>query len=215
MTKRLSIHDVAWKGNATKVSKFLKAGIDPNIRDELGRCPIHYCADNGHVEAVKVLLRAGADINARCLDNKNTALYIATGYGHAALARFLLAAGANANVTCGHQQLTPMHMGCINKHYDLVRELVEAGGDLTVKTVYGSTVLHAAVLNGVVEAAKFLVSLPGINLNVRDKQVTRERYKRTRSGIKSFSSCMVHSYPSELSQHPQIATGGPACHAST
>lgn len=170
MTKRLSIHDVAFKGNSARVAKFLKAGIHADVRDSTGRCPIHHCASNGHAEVARVLIRAGANLDIQCRDHNNTALFIACGYGHTALAKVLIAAGANPNLTCGENQLTAMHMGCINKHYDLVRELVEAGGDLTIRTAYGSTVLHAAVSNRVFDPCRFLISLPGVNLDVRDKQ---------------------------------------------
>ena len=55
---------------------------------------MHRAAYNNSLEAVKVLLAHGADVNARD-DYSNTALHYAASYGHDALAQALLGAGAD------------------------------------------------------------------------------------------------------------------------
>ena len=57
---------------------------------------MHRAAYNNSLEAVKVLLAHGADVNARD-DYSNTALHYAASYGHDALAQALLGAGADIN----------------------------------------------------------------------------------------------------------------------
>ncbi len=62
-----------------------------------GLAPIHLAARQGHLESVKALLDAGADLNQPSAGDKITPLIIATMNGHFDLARLLLDKGANPN----------------------------------------------------------------------------------------------------------------------
>lgn len=51
-----------------KVKRFgtsFSEGYDLSLQDEYGETPLHYAAENGNFDNVKVLVRAGADINLR------------------------------------------------------------------------------------------------------------------------------------------------------
>ena len=47
------------------LEKMLQCPRNPNFRDETGWSPLHYAAANGHVEAMRLLLEAGAEKDAR------------------------------------------------------------------------------------------------------------------------------------------------------
>ena len=47
------------------LEKMLQRPRNPNFRDERGWSPLHYAAANGHVEAMRLLLEAGAEKDAR------------------------------------------------------------------------------------------------------------------------------------------------------
>jgi ankyrin repeat protein len=80
------------------------AGIDRQyLYNELvgtqgGLAPLHFAARQGHVEAAKALLAAGAPVNQRSAGDKTTPLLIATLNGRFDLARFLLDNGADPNL---------------------------------------------------------------------------------------------------------------------
>lgn len=63
-----------------------------------GLTPLHYAARHNHVEAAKLLLKAGAKVNAREA-NDITPLLMAIGSGNAAVAIFLLENGSDVNAT--------------------------------------------------------------------------------------------------------------------
>jgi ankyrin repeat protein len=63
-----------------------------------GLTPLHYAARHNHVEAARLLLQAGAKVNAREA-NDITPLLMAIGSGNAAVAIFLLEHGSDVNAT--------------------------------------------------------------------------------------------------------------------
>ncbi len=103
------IHDAARLGTAAEVDKLLKA--NPTLRDArnpLGATPLHYAAMNLDSGPLKVLLAAGADVNARDKED-TTPLHMAAYATRSENARLLLEAGADVNAkTTGGR--TPLSM---------------------------------------------------------------------------------------------------------
>jgi ankyrin repeat protein len=91
------IHDVARMGGGADIQKILQA--NPAMRDArtgLGSTPLHLAATNPDVTAVKALLAAGADVNAKDMDG-NTPLHMAAYTNKIEAAKVLLEAGADVN----------------------------------------------------------------------------------------------------------------------
>lgn len=91
------IHEAARTGSAADVDKLLRA--DPKLRDlrnALGATPLHYAALNLDSGPLKVLLAAGADVNARDRED-HTPLHMAAYATRSENARLLLEAGADVN----------------------------------------------------------------------------------------------------------------------
>lgn len=103
------IHDAARMGSGADVARIIKE--NPAMRDArtgLGSTPLHLAATNPDVSALKALLAAGADVNAKDMDG-NTALHMAAYTNRIEAAKILLEAGADVNIktTAGR---TPMAM---------------------------------------------------------------------------------------------------------
>lgn len=91
----LPIHQLAREGSGADVSTLLKA--DPALRDvrtPLGSTPLHLAAMNPDRSAMKALLDAGADVNARDADG-STPIHMAAYASRPQHARQLLEAGAD------------------------------------------------------------------------------------------------------------------------
>ena len=60
----LMLHRPAESGNAAVLETMLGCGFNPEAKDKDNVTPLHRAAMGGHVEAVQVLLKYGADVNA-------------------------------------------------------------------------------------------------------------------------------------------------------
>lgn len=85
----------------------------------------------GDVEAVRRMLRDGADVNARDKHGQ-TGLMIAAHQGRRELVRTLLGAGAAPDHTAKYG-LSAVMLAVINGDAEIVRMLADAGADLTIR----------------------------------------------------------------------------------
>jgi ankyrin repeat protein len=91
--------------------------------------PIVDAAEQGHIEVVKLLLSAGADINQTGGIFGSSALFAASRNGHKEIVCQLLSAGADANQT-GGQFGSALYAASENGHKEVVCELLCAGADV-------------------------------------------------------------------------------------
>jgi Ankyrin repeats (many copies) len=101
---RAVIVDAAATRPAGTIALMLGLGFSPNARNDLGEQPLHSAAYSGNAEVVRLLLRAGADVDARDARFDSTPLTFATvGSGEqvgkpgdwAGAVRLLIEAGAS------------------------------------------------------------------------------------------------------------------------
>ncbi|OXU18737.1 hypothetical protein TSAR_000687 [Trichomalopsis sarcophagae] len=63
---RITVLQIAiWKGQACLLDLLQQKGIDVNSTDKLGRCGLHYAAQQGNVNIVRWLLQHGALVNSK------------------------------------------------------------------------------------------------------------------------------------------------------
>jgi len=100
--QHLMLHRPAESGNAAVLETMLACGFEPDARDKERVTPLHRAAMGGHVEATRVLLRHGADVNS--LDGMFSApplvwavegrSHAQPGADHVGVARLLIDAGS-------------------------------------------------------------------------------------------------------------------------
>ncbi len=116
---------------------------------------LHFASFDGHVALVRLLLDAGAQIEAK--DNGGaTPLYGASQEGHLEAARLLLACGAavDEGTNDGSNSLMiASEMG----HIDVVRELLAHGAAINARADVGRTPLISACAKGHLAAATLLL----------------------------------------------------------
>jgi ankyrin repeat protein len=117
--------------------------------------PLADAAMKGDKEAVKNLLKQGADIGVAQGDGM-TALHWAAERGDAELAQLLIVAGANVQAVTRIGLYTPLHLAAKAGSADVAKLIINAGADVNAKAdPSGATPIHLAALAG---------SAPVINL---------------------------------------------------
>ncbi len=114
-------------GQTDLVTEFVKAGLDPDIRNDKGHTALILAAYNGHAETVRALLAAGAKPDLR--DGKgSTALAGVAFKGDLPCARILLDHGAGIDVP-NHIGRTPLIFAAMFNRDSMVTFLLEHGAD--------------------------------------------------------------------------------------
>jgi ankyrin repeat protein len=113
-------------------------------------------AQRGDVEAVRALLRQGADVNAAQGDGM-TALHWAASAGNVALIDVLVYAGAHVEATTRLGDYRPLHLASRAGHAGAIQQLLESGARVDVRASTGVTPLHYAAAAGRAEALEALL----------------------------------------------------------
>lgn len=108
-----------------------------------GRTALHLAADAGHKAMVELLLKGGANVNARDRIGR-TPLFDAVDRGYLAVAQVLLANGADANAA-SNMKTTPLHQAVSSGSKALIDLLLANQADLNAQPGQDSTPLMAAV----------------------------------------------------------------------
>ncbi|CAG0911339.1 unnamed protein product, partial [Cyprideis torosa] len=128
--------------------------------------PLHVACFSGHTPCVDLLLRAGADINARTRHGLTPLHYCSEG-GHSAVVLLLLGRGAEVDRR-EEMGMTPLYLACSEGHVSVARELVAHGADVNARDRGGCTPLIGASYGGHVETVEFLVREAKADLEGRE-----------------------------------------------
>jgi len=146
---------------------FLKHSVNKSnldTRDGRGATLLMHAAAYGSIEAMKILLDAGADVNAANDFNVTALLWCAR---DAAKARLLIEHGANVNVQ-SKQGRTPLMLASIRDGgSDIVALLLSKGADVKARDNRGDTALGLAAEVGDVAIMRLLLA-KGADVTVRN-----------------------------------------------
>ncbi|MYC91492.1 MAG: hypothetical protein F4X15_08490 [Gemmatimonadetes bacterium] len=133
--------------------------------------PVADAAERGDLEAVRALLRQGADVNTAQSDGM-TALHWAASNNDIAIAKALLYAGATYRATTRIGGYTPLHLASRGGHAEVARLILEDGADPDILTSTGVTAMHFAADADAAEVIEALAAHGG-DVDARDSFAER------------------------------------------
>ncbi|XP_031631788.1 carboxypeptidase A4-like [Contarinia nasturtii] len=172
--------DAVKKNDLIGLSKLITSHVDVNERDNGGMTGLHWAAENGHIEAAKMLIENNAEIDAR--DNYfNTPLHIACSHDFFEMIELLIDRGAHIHApnlnklyplklcTISIENLRPCLLKAAEKGHKLfdavesgdlklVQKLIGQGVNINFGNPCGETALNVAILKGNKTMAGWLVN---------------------------------------------------------
>ena len=110
-----------------------------------GWTPLHLGAFFGKIDAARLLLNKGAQVNARSTNQmENLPLHAAAAGRHADVVKLLLDRGASVNAR-QHGGWTPLHSAAQNGDLESARALIAAGADVHTRADNNQTALDLAL----------------------------------------------------------------------
>ena len=157
-----------WAGPA-EVKELLARGADPNAKNDGGVAALIPATDN--LEMTRLVVEAGADVNARTEDGSSALMVVARRAGAVPVAAYLLEKGADIGAATA-DGITALHRAAQSGDVDMIKLLVERGANVNAQPKSGPVPLASAVVFGHGAAVRYLLS-KGAKPNVGDVGLSR------------------------------------------
>ncbi|CAO2828927.1 unnamed protein product [Amaranthus hypochondriacus] len=180
-----AVHAAARAGNLELLKELLVVCSDVlGYRDSQGSTILHSASSRGQLQVVKYLI-ATIDTIIDSTDNQgNTALHVAAYRGHSSVVQILAQASPSLTTSRNSDGNTFLHMAVagfrspgfhrIDKQIELIK-LLTTGAIVNLENIInnrnneGRTALHIAVTKNIqCNVVEYLMSVPSINLSIRD-----------------------------------------------
>jgi len=191
-TNVTSLHWASRNGHAKVVKLLLEHGSAVNSRDNTNATPLHWASmdgcmvmlrpghwadihwtpsdwatTRGHAKVVELLLKHGADVNARD-DTGSIPLHSESSGGHVGVMELHLRRGAEVNAR-DEMNFIPLHCASLGGYVEAIKLLLKHGADVNAKTESQLTPVYFASIRGHEEATKLLLE-HGADFNARNNQ---------------------------------------------
>ncbi|HEX6050555.1 MAG TPA: ankyrin repeat domain-containing protein [Gemmatimonadaceae bacterium] len=121
------VADAAMRRDGVKLRQLLKQGADVNAAQGDGMTALHWAATHGDVDEARMLIYAGARVDALTRNGNYTPLHLAARAGHVPAVRALLEGGANANAKTSSGGATPLHFAAAQGNTESIAVLLDRG----------------------------------------------------------------------------------------
>ncbi|MBR6078589.1 MAG: ankyrin repeat domain-containing protein [Treponema sp.] len=157
------LHYAAATSDPNLVKYFVDRGADIEARTKFEATPLLVAGSNTpNPEVIDMLLKCGADIDAR--DNENESLLIeAAKNKNPSIMEYVLTKGFDLEERDVDGWTAIMNAARWNENSDVLVVLRKAGADSNVKTTSGGTLLHLAALNESEDMAQYLCAFFSVN----------------------------------------------------
>jgi ankyrin repeat protein len=135
--KQTLLHSAASGTGSTTTAWLLKQGLDPDRFSANGFTPLMRAAYNSNLGVARLLLKAGADANARVKNTGSTVLMGAAAKDSDAMIRLLVRNGARVNAS-NKKRMTALTFAATKGNTSSVRALLKSGARINAVSAFGS-----------------------------------------------------------------------------
>ncbi|KAK7873669.1 hypothetical protein R5R35_013209 [Gryllus longicercus] len=139
--------------------------FDVNHQDVYGRSAVHYAAEHGHLEALRLLSAAGCKLDIADTDNF-TPLHLAVARDHVPVVKMLVSEGAQVNRKTS-DKTSALHMAASRGHIGAAEVLLGAGASVDALDSSDRTPLLLAVSRGHEDVVQLLLH-NGAKVNIEE-----------------------------------------------
>ncbi len=143
------------------------------------RINLHLAALQGRVDAIRLHIKAGSDLN-EIDEYGSTPLIAAITFGQTEVAKVLIEAGVDLKIT-NNEGSTPLHIAAFFCHTEIVKALLDNSADKNLRSNAGSTPLET--VSSPFEDVKVIYDSIGTALKSLGLRLDYERIKMTRPKI--------------------------------
>ena len=166
------IFHAAYHDREAALHHFLQIGVAPDVTEGTGIPLLCIATACGHFEIARILLEAGADVNAASKDKGETALHVAIKGGHHDIIDLLLMHRANPEARTIHSGEAALHYAAAGSgSLALVMKLLKSGAKYDVQNLEGQTPAAVALQAHNLHAAVAIVNMA----RGKPKQLAKEK----------------------------------------
>lgn len=160
-----ALHLASWN-NDVEIMGLLLQAVNISEVDDTVCGELHVAAGNSSVDALRVLLKAGADVSGPASRRESiTAMHVAARRGDLACVNTLLELGADVSARADDGK-TPVHYAALHGKAGILKTLVEAGGDIYEADGDGKSAMDYA-MEGVVRGVGRILEERDRSISVR------------------------------------------------
>ncbi|EFR03483.1 ankyrin repeat domain-containing protein 52 [Nannizzia gypsea CBS 118893] len=186
--------------NERTIMRLIESGADIRLKQKEGWTPLHGAASQGYVAVARLLLKKGANIEAKrekggysgwdsvlvgLILEGMTPLHTAAQCGQKEMAELLLEEGASIDAMT-KEGATPLHLAAWRGRLSIIELLLDKGAYIEAKSDKGYTPLHVSSFEGELSVVELLVHR-GADINARSRfKKTPLHFAKESRGRKAF-----------------------------
>ncbi|KAF2903218.1 hypothetical protein ILUMI_02975, partial [Ignelater luminosus] len=139
-----SQYGIGKRQNLDTIKLLLSQGANANIKNLVGKTPVHYSIMYGDFALIEELMLYEVDVNVQD-EAGNTPLHVTVfKRNDLDITRLLLSSGADVNIK-NAEGATSLHYAATRCKYQIVEELISSNADINMQDNAGNTPLHYAI----------------------------------------------------------------------